>query len=121
MDNQTQRVELVNIMNTMDDCLDEIKQALDKLDFEQITKLVTVLTEAFIAVNQFVDSDYPEAAALAKEKIEYNRHLVNDALEAVLASYDSHDMEIRINSYEQLRKSMLIWTGHLFDTLQLHQ
>ena len=121
MDNQNQKTELVNIMRTMDECLDEIKLALDKLQFEQVLRLISVLTEAFIAVNQFVDSDFEAELKTMKDKIEKDRILVNEALEEVISIYDSHDMELRLNSFDSLKNSLLLWTGNLFDCLQLHQ
>lgn len=121
MENLTQKEHLIGIMHTMDDCLDEIKTALDKLQFEQVTNLVTVLTEAFVAVNEFVDSDFQEAIEPAIDQLEKDIHLVNEALVSVLATYDSHDLELRVGSYEALRTAMFTWTGNLFDVLKLHQ
>lgn len=121
MENLTQKEHLIGIMHTMDDCLTEIKQALDKLQFEQVTKLVTVLTEAFVAVNEFVDSDFEEEIKPIFHQREKDIHLVNEALVGILSTYDSHDMALRVGSYETLKTAMFTWTGNLFDALKLHQ
>lgn len=121
MDNQTQKAELVDIMETMDECLDEIKMALDKLDFVTVVKLMTVLTEAFIAVNEFIDSDLTKEVDSFKENINENRVDVNEALEEVLRTYDNHDMELRLDGFEKLKNTMLLWTGNIYNALDLHQ
>ncbi|MDA3846861.1 MAG: hypothetical protein PF505_10040 [Vallitaleaceae bacterium] len=121
MDNQTQRNELINIMQSMDDCMNQIKRGLDKLDFDLVVKLIGVLTEAFIAVNEFIISDFPREVEPVKQRIETDCGQVNEALEEVLNTFDNHDMELRLGSFDQLKNNMLDWTGTLFDVLELHQ
>jgi archaellum component FlaC len=121
MDNQIKREQLINIMSSMDMCLLEIKYALDKLQFDQVTKLVAVLTEAFIAVNEFVESEYATEIDDIREQLTQNLSIVNKSLVDVLSSFDNHDMEIRVGSFKGLQDALFIWTGYLYYALKLHR